>query len=398
MGYGGGGSGGGGSGGSGGSGGGTGGGGGYSTVGGGSAFGDSSAQELPSLNQAPAGSIRFNTDSKKLEVYILGPVSDGVTPNGIWMEVDSWSPDLMTGGTRGLRIAGYTAPGSGGSEGDIDYFNIATTGNATKWGDASGDANQYAGFSCSDRTRGVFGGGNDAAAHGAEVKTNFVTIASEGTITNFGDIGQSHVGGGKGVAGNSTRGIISGGAGNIINYVTIQTTGNFNDFGDIAVTQGNESGAAALCSSVRSFQAGGFNTPVSTDAIGYVMTSTLGNSAFFGDLIDVRWHQAGCSNSVRGIIWNGMTSPSAATGTNVIQSLELSSLGDAVDFGDTSHSVRSRGAAASPTRAVAFGGADPRINIIDYVQFASKGDAIDFGDLTQSTESPFMASNGHGGL
>ena len=83
-----------------------GGGGGYTTVGGGSAFGGSDDFELPSYNQAPAGSIRFNTDSKKLEVYILGPVSDGVTPNGIWMEVDSWSPDLLTGGTRGLFAGG----------------------------------------------------------------------------------------------------------------------------------------------------------------------------------------------------------------------------------------------------------------------------------------------------
>ena len=371
-------------------GGGGGGGSGYSTVGDGR-----NDFELPSYNQAPAGSIRFNTDSKKLEVYILGPVDDGVTPNGIWMEVDSWSPDLMTGGTRGLRIAGYHAPGTNN---DIDYFNIATTGNAVKWGDADGDARQYAGFSCSDRTRAVFGGGNDSSGHSAEVKTNFITIASEGTITDFGDIGQSHVGATKGITGNSTRGIIAGGAQETINYITIQTTGSFNDFGDIAVTQGNESGAAGLCNSVRCLQAGGFSSPVSTDAIGYVMTSTLGNSAFFGDLIDVRWHQSGCSNSVRGIIWNGMTSPSAATGTNVIQGLELSTLGDAFDFGDTSHSVRSRGAAASPTRAVAFGGADPAINIMDYVQFASKGDAIDFGDLTQTTESPFSASNGHGGL
>ena len=60
MGYGGGGGGGGGSGGSGGSG----GGGGYRTVGAGSAFGGSDDFELPSYNQAPAGSIRFNTDSK----------------------------------------------------------------------------------------------------------------------------------------------------------------------------------------------------------------------------------------------------------------------------------------------------------------------------------------------
>jgi len=359
-------------------------------------------EELPPINITP-GAIRFNTDSMKLEYFRIGMEGGstssyagiGTMAAGEWVQLTTTSPDIETGGTRGLRIAGYTAPGTNN---DIDYFNIATTGNAVKWGDADGDARQYAGFSCSDRTRGVFGGGNDASSHGAEVKTNFITIASEGTITDFGDIGQSHVGATKGITGNSTRGIIAGGAGNVINYITIQTTGSFNDFGDIAVTQGNESGAAGLCNSVRCLQAGGFSSPVSTDAIGYVMTSTLGNSAFFGDLIDVRWHQAGCSNSVRGIIWNGMTPSSGATGTNVIQGLELSSLGDAVDFGDTSHSVRSRGAAASPTRAVAFGGADPAINIIDYVQFASKGDAIDFGDLTQTTESPFSASNGHGGL
>ena len=353
------------------------------------------------------GAFRFNTDSMKLEIFrgsanysgTASMAGIGTLAAGQWEEIQATSPDVLTGGTRGLKIAGYTAPGSGGNEGDIDYFNIATTGNATKWGDASGDANQYGGFSCSDRTRGVFGGGNDASAHVAEVKTNFVTIASEGTITNFGDLSLgTTVGAGKGVAGNSTRGIIAGGAGDIIQYITIQTTGSFNDFGDMAVSTGNNKNHAALCNSVRCLQAGGFSSPVSTDAIGYVMTSTLGNSAHFGDLIDVRWHQAGCSNSVRGIIWNGMTSPSAATGTNVIQSLELSTLGDAVDFGDTSHSVRSRGAAASPTRAVAFGGADPAINIMDYVQFSSKGDAIDFGDLTQSTESPMTASNGHGGL
>ena len=92
---------------SGGSGGSGGGGGGYTTVGGGSAFGGSDEFELPSYNQAPAGSIRFNTDSKKLEVYILSPVGYGTLPNGIWMEVDSWSPELQTGGTRGVFGGGY---------------------------------------------------------------------------------------------------------------------------------------------------------------------------------------------------------------------------------------------------------------------------------------------------
>ena len=43
------------------------------------------------MNQV-AGSIRFNTDSSKLEIY-----------NGEqWWEIDSTSPELQTGGTRGL--------------------------------------------------------------------------------------------------------------------------------------------------------------------------------------------------------------------------------------------------------------------------------------------------------
>ena len=48
--------------------------------------------EYPSLGTPTAGSIRFNTDSKKMELY-----------NGeAWWEIDSTSTDSQTGGTRGL--------------------------------------------------------------------------------------------------------------------------------------------------------------------------------------------------------------------------------------------------------------------------------------------------------
>ena len=305
------------------------------------------------------GALRFNTDSMKLEIFRGVDVGIGTFAAGQWEEIEATSPDVLTGGTRGLRIAGYTAPGSGGSEGDIDYFNIATTGNATKWGDAGSEGNQYGGFSCSDRTRAVWGAGNSSSAHSAQVHAKFITMASEGTVEDFGDTSLgTHVGAGKGVAGNSTRGIIAGGAGTIIQYITIQTTGVFNDFGDITISTGNEDNHAALCSSTRCLQAGGKSEGTSTDAISYITTATLGNTAHFGDLTDVRWHTAGCSNAIQGIIWNGMTAASGANGTNVIQGIELSSLGNAYDFGDTSHDVRSRGAASSPTRAVAFGQAE----------------------------------------
>ncbi len=366
-------------------------------------------EELPPVNITP-GAIRFNTDSMKLEYFRIGMEGGdsssyagiGTVAAGEWVQITTDSPELHTGGTRGLKLGGYTAPGSGGSEADIDYFNIATTGNATKWGDAGSEGNQYAGFSASDRTRGVFGGGNSSSVHTGQVHVKYVEIASEGTVEDFGDLSTSVTGATKGLNGNSTRGLISGGNGNAIEYITIQTTGNFQTFGDLAVSTNGTENTAGFCNSVKSIQAGGIHasgaSTGTTNAIGYVHTATLGNSAFFGDLSAARWHICGASNSVRGILWNGMTSPSAATGTNTIEYLELSSLGDAVDFGDTSHNVRSRGAAASPTRSVAFGGADPTINTMDYVQIASKGDAIDFGDLTQITEAPMMASNGHGGL
>lgn len=376
------------------------GGGGYSGGSGGSTgYGGADEQELPSYNQAPAGSIRFNTDSNKLEVYILSPVGYGTLPNGIWMEVDGWSPDTQTGGVRGLKAGGYTAPGSGGNLADIDFFNIATTGDATKFADTTESI--YGGVSAADRTRLIYGGGNLTGPHVQTNHLEFVTMASTGTVTEFGDtFASSRSAGQDGMNGNSTRGLFAGGPDNTIEYITIQTTGSSQDFGELGVsTPGGSSQTAGCCNSVRSFQAGGRSSPGETDAIGYVETSTLGNSAHFGDLTGVYWNMAGCSNSVRGIFFNGSTPPAPnANGQNIIQALELSSLGDAFDFGDATITIRSRWAVASPTRAVAFGGADPAKNEIDYVQIASKGDAIDFGDLTQSAEAPMGGSNGHGGL
>ena len=47
--------------------------------------------EQASRDTAPAGSIRFNTDSSKMEIY-----------NGeAWWEIDSTSPVQQTGATRG---------------------------------------------------------------------------------------------------------------------------------------------------------------------------------------------------------------------------------------------------------------------------------------------------------
>ena len=70
--------------------------------------------EYPSLGTPPAGSIRFNTDTSKMEIY-----------NGEkWWNIDSTSPQEQTGGTRGIWMGGASP-----SDTDrIDYATLSTTG------------------------------------------------------------------------------------------------------------------------------------------------------------------------------------------------------------------------------------------------------------------------------
>ena len=85
-----------------------------------------------------AGSIRFNTDSHKLEIY-----------NGeAWWEMDSTSPEAQTGGTRGI-IAG----GGGNGGNFIGYINVDIPGNEVDFGDLS--ATGYEGGATASRTRWV---------------------------------------------------------------------------------------------------------------------------------------------------------------------------------------------------------------------------------------------------
>ncbi len=91
----------------------------------------------------PAGALRFNSDSRKLEYY-----------NGeAWWQIDSFTPDSATGGARGVFAGGY-APGNVNT---IDYITISTTGNALDFGDLTVARNAVIG--CSSNNRGLFAGG-----------------------------------------------------------------------------------------------------------------------------------------------------------------------------------------------------------------------------------------------
>ena len=69
------------------------------------------------------------------------------------MEVDSWSPDLLTGGTRGVISGGFNPGGTN----IIDYINISSTGDAIDFGDQT--AVFRSSGQCSSSTRGLIAGG-----------------------------------------------------------------------------------------------------------------------------------------------------------------------------------------------------------------------------------------------
>ena len=90
--------------------------------------------------------------------------------------------------------------------------------------------------------------------------------------------------------------------------------------------------------------------------------------------------------------------------------ISIASLGEFREFGDMSSGNRfsaGNGNAASKTRGLFVGGgtsSSPYTNIIDYVEIASLGNAQDFGDLTipldgsSNFNSTATISDCHGGL
>jgi hypothetical protein len=120
----------------------------------------------------------------------------------------------------------------------IDYVTIATTGNATDFGDLTVSRGDIA--TASNSTRGIFASGFDAST--IQNTIDYITIATTGNATDFGDLSVGRFM--SGAAATSLRMIIGGGeaAGgslsNVIDYLTIATIGNATDFGDLLSANG----------------------------------------------------------------------------------------------------------------------------------------------------------------
>ena len=117
--------------------------------------------------------------------------------------------------------------------------------------------------------------------------------------------------------------------------------------------------------------------------IDYINISSTGNATDFGDRT-VTGYGGACSSRTRGVC----AGQADNTLSNVIDYVTISSTGNALDFGDrTISSTRFQGA-SNTTRAMWFGGmgSGATDDEIDYVTVATTGNAVDFGNLATACE------------
>ena len=203
--------------------------------------------------------------------------------------------------TRGLFAGGY-GPSPLKSTDTIDYVTIASTGNAVDFGNLT-----FGGWGtrgCGSPTRGLFGSGYTITPASSPINVNniinFVTIASLGDAQDFGDLVERRSVAAS--ASNAVRGVWMGGTGTSspyaaqseIQYVTIASTGNASLFGDLA----NAMKHNGACSSRTRVLSGG--SPSSTE-ISYIQIMSTGDSVDFGDLSEARYGPGGTSNAHGGL-------------------------------------------------------------------------------------------------
>ena len=310
-----------------------------------------------------------------------------------WRQVDNTTQmgrALLASGTTGS----YTTM--------VGSVQIMSQGNEVGFGDLT-QGRSYP-HSVSSGTRAVFGGGGIYPA-GATPFSNvldYVTIQAGGAAQDFGDLLSTNTTGAGGCS-SSTRGLFGNRfpAQNVIEYIQINTLGNSIDFGDRTIASAGYT--AAVASPTRGVWAGGYTNPSdlgpsTVSNIDVVTISSLGNAIKFGDLTQRKGALGGCSTPVRGVYGGGQFWPNTMVDT--VDFITIASEGNAINFGSLT-SARGFGSATSTTTRGIFAGMrqSPTINnIIDFISMQSGGSASDFGDLVISRKEIGATSDSHGGL
>ena len=246
--------------------------------------------------------------------------------------------------TRGVYVGG-SAPESETTQNVMQYVTISSTGDAINFGDLTEQIAAICGHS--NETRAVVGSGyNPSPSFASKDTLNYFTIASTGDAIDFGDLPQTRVQ--CFTFGNSTRGIWGGGyytgssgtPGGTQSLVALQlaTTGTAFEFGKLNSGAVQEIRRGGLGNSIRGLAAGGSGSEYNNDIDSFNIAS-LGSAENFGDLLSAVEFMGGVSSPTRGVFGGGSSGPYSAN--NVMQYVNIATEGNAVDFGDLVDGTRS---------------------------------------------------------
>ena len=326
-----------------------------------------------------------------------GPIFAGISTvsTSAFMVMPSGPAEFRGGRGRGFFHGGRNNPNH---YSDINLITIASTGNASDFGDMSRTRNGGGG-NVSSSTRALVAGGYDIDTTATVTSIDYFVMSSSGGGNDFGDLTEaSNAFGGLS---NDTRGIYGGAYpsySGALSFVTIASTGDASDFGSLLERADVIGG---INSPTRGIFSGMSVSPVAEGSASlvsrteFVSITSLGNSQEFGNLSVTRNAVGGSSSSTRGLVSGGLT-PSLS---DVIDYCTIATLGDFTDFGNLTAARRSGASCSSSTRGVHGGGTTPtNLNTIDYVTIASTGNATDFGDMTYAARGVGGNSDVHGGL
>ena len=323
-----------------------------------------------------------------------GPIIAGVsTVTSTSHMVMPSGPTEMRGGRGRAVISGGFGPSIQSS---MDKFEISTAANATSFGEMNG--NNAQGAMVASSTRGVIGGYSTPSTS----QTMYYHIfSSDGGVYDFGDLSVAIYE--QQGTGSNIRGLFCGGINpsiaphdDLIDFITIASTGNGSDFGNLTGRTG-QAGRGNANSTTRAIIALADNN---VNTLDFVTIATRGDAEEFGSL---RSYKNGepclTSNSIRGIAAGGSD---GSTTKDDITFITIATKGDGADFGNLSNKCNQLGGASSSTRSVFCGNLAPAGgigNVMEFVTIASLGNATDFGDLTtKRAQAGGCNSNVHGGI
>ena len=172
----------------------------------------------------------------------------------------------------------------------INYVEISTLGDALDFGDLTNSSGSQ-GTACSSPVRMLYQSGNSTPSTLIE----FLTIASKGNTVRFGELSDGV--GTEGVAknkalSNSIRGVFTGGYSQVspyparkhMQYVTIASEGNSTTFGDMTELRWAQQTTGSQTRGIIAGGAGDAPNWPSTNTIESIEYASLGNGVAFGEL------------------------------------------------------------------------------------------------------------------